>query len=58
MTASSIVMMIVTILLVWGGLVASIVALKVLPVPGDDEASRDETSPSTPLRSGSVPDNI
>lgn len=37
MNAAAVVMMLVTILLIWGGLVASVVLLKVLTVPGDDE---------------------
>lgn len=41
MSAPAIVMMLVTILLIWGGLVASVVLLKVLPVPGDDEDGAD-----------------
>ncbi len=38
MTPAAIIMMIVTILLVWGGLVASLVMLRLLPTPGEDEA--------------------
>ena len=37
MTTAAIIMMIVTILIIWGGLVASIIALRVLPVPEDAE---------------------
>ena len=37
MTPAAIIMMIVTILLVWGGLVASLVMLRLLPTPGEDE---------------------
>ena len=37
MTIPAIALMVVTILLVWGGLVASIVALHTLPVPGDPQ---------------------
>ena len=33
MTAPAIALMILTILLVWGGLVASVVMLQILPVP-------------------------
>ncbi|MCD4558214.1 methionine/alanine import family NSS transporter small subunit [Schaalia sp. lx-100] len=36
MTAPAIVMMVVTMLLVWGGLVASIVLLRVIPLPEED----------------------
>ena len=36
MTPAAIIMMIVTILLVWGGLVASLVMLRLLPTPGED----------------------
>jgi len=36
-TAPAIVLMILTILLVWGGLVASVVLLQVLSVPSDEE---------------------
>ena len=38
MTPAAIIMMIVTILLVWGGLVASLVMLRLLPTPGEGEA--------------------
>ena len=37
MSAIAIFMMVVTILLVWGGLVASVVMLRVLPEPDTDE---------------------
>ena len=37
MTAPAIALMILTILLVWGGLVASVVLLLVLSVPTDEE---------------------
>ena len=37
MNASAVFLMIITILLVWGGLVASIILLQVLPVPSDEE---------------------
>ena len=37
MTPAAIIMMIVTILLVWGGLVASMVMLRILPTPDGDE---------------------
>ena len=37
MTAPAIALMILTILLVWGGLVASVVLLQVLSVPSDAE---------------------
>ena len=37
MTAPAIALMILTILLVWGGLVASVVLLQVLSVPTDEE---------------------
>ena len=37
MTAPAIALMILTILLVWGGLVASVVLLQVLSVPNDEE---------------------
>ena len=37
MTAPAIALMILTILLVWGGLVASVVMLQILPVPTDEE---------------------
>ena len=37
MTAPAIALMILTILLVWGGLVASVVMLQLLPVPTDEE---------------------
>ena len=36
-TAPAIALMILTILLVWGGLVASVVMLQILPVPTDEE---------------------
>ena len=37
MTAPAIALMLLTILLVWGGLVASVVLLQVLSVPSDEE---------------------
>ena len=37
MTAPAIALMVLTILLVWGGLVASVVLLQVLSVPSDEE---------------------
>lgn len=37
MNPAAIIMMIVTILLVWGGLVASMVMLRILPTPDADE---------------------
>ena len=37
MNPAAIIMMIVTILLVWGGLVASVVMLRILPTPDADE---------------------
>ena len=37
MTAPAIALMILKILLVWGGLVASVVLLQVLSVPSDEE---------------------
>ena len=39
MTAPAIALMILTILLVWGGLVASVVMLQILPVPSDEETA-------------------
>ena len=62
MTAPAIFMMIVTILLVWGGLVASVVMLRILPVPEETPDGKRE-EPTTAigaehLRHGSIPDNI
>lgn len=37
MSAIAVFMMVLTVLLVWGGLVASVVMLKVLPEPTTDE---------------------
>lgn len=37
MNPAAIIMMIVTILLVWGGLVASMVMLRILPTPDGEE---------------------
>ncbi|WP_175954123.1 methionine/alanine import family NSS transporter small subunit [Schaalia sp. Marseille-Q2122] len=50
MTAPAIVMMVVTILLVWGGLVASVVALRGVNMPQHDEdhAPASEEGSSTP----------
>jgi len=45
MNPAAIIMMIVTILLVWGGLVASLVMLRLLPTPGEAEA--ETTAPIT-----------
>lgn len=36
MTPESIILMVLTIVVVWGGLVASIVALQLLPTPEND----------------------
>ncbi len=36
MSAAAVVMMIATILIVWGGLVASVIALRFLPTPADE----------------------
>lgn len=38
MSAIAVLVMVLTILLVWGGLVASVVLLQVLPVPPEDLA--------------------
>ncbi len=60
MTAIAVAMMIITILVVWGGLVASIVMLRILPVP-EETGGREEGSASVHarhLRHGPVPDNI
>ena len=48
MSAAAIVMMVVTILLVWGGLVASIVALRGGNAVLSDEAERGDTPASLP----------
>ena len=46
MSAAATVMFLVTILLVWGGLVASVVLLRVLPIPGDEaEAPAQSVDP-------------
>ena len=37
MSAPAIALMVLTILLVWGGLVASVVMLQILPVPAGEE---------------------
>ncbi|MDO4259861.1 MAG: MetS family NSS transporter small subunit [Actinomycetaceae bacterium] len=52
MSAIAVLMLTITILLVWGGLVASIVMLQILPVPGDAD------SPSELPEAEPVPDNI
>ncbi|MDC4232927.1 methionine/alanine import family NSS transporter small subunit [Actinomyces sp. B33] len=49
MSAMAIVMMTVTILLVWGGLVASVVLLRVLPVPSDEEPAADPGPDAPPV---------
>jgi len=41
MTASAIVMLVVTILLVWGGLVAAILSLRSRPTPPAEDVHRD-----------------
>ena len=51
MSAIAVLIMVVTILLVWGGLVASVVLLQVLPVPPDDAAEsigRHDGAPGDP----------
>ncbi|QWW20422.1 methionine/alanine import family NSS transporter small subunit [Schaalia sp. 19OD2882] len=61
MSAVAVFMMAITILLVWGGLVASIVALRVLPVPEaspEIDAEGLEHLAQEHPRHGSVPDNI
>ena len=47
MTPAAIIMMIVTILLVWGGLVASLVMLRLLPTPDADEEQETLASQKT-----------
>ena len=42
MSAIAVLIMVVTILLVWGGLVASVVLFQVLPVPPDDPAESSD----------------
>ena len=54
MSAAAIVMMVVTILLVWGGLVASIVALRG-GNSAQDEAERADTLPSAAEGEGLSP---
>lgn len=53
MSAAAIVMMVVTILLVWGGLVASIVALRGGNAALSDEAERGDTPASLPEQAAS-----
>ena len=48
MTAPAIALMILTILLVWGGLVASVVLLQVLSVPTDEETAVSYTHLTLP----------
>ena len=51
MTAPAIALMSLTILLVWGGLVASVVMLQILPVPTDEETeAAQRASRLTPYR--------
>lgn len=40
MNPAAIIMMLVTVLLVWGGLVGSIVMLRLLPTPSEDEVDQ------------------
>lgn len=47
MTAPAIVMMVVTILLVWGGLVASVVALRGVDTSHSDEEHAASDEPAT-----------
>lgn len=61
MTATAVFMMVITIILVWGGLVASIVALRLLPVPqgvieGEEDASAHRESEDS--EADKAPDNI
>lgn len=49
MTAPAIALMILTILLVWGGLVASVVLLQVLSVPSDEETKAAQEAIETQL---------
>lgn len=46
MSAAAITLMIVTLVLVWGGLAALVIALRVLPVPEDADRSDAESSTS------------
>lgn len=48
MSAIAVLIMVVTILLVWGGLVASVVLLQVLPVPSDDPAESSDRHDGAP----------
>lgn len=49
MTAAAITMMVVTMLIIWGGLIAAIVALKLLPVPnGKHEPDQPGEAPAPP----------
>mgnify|MGYP000860548240 CR=1 FL=1 len=58
MTAPAISLMILTILLVWGGLVASVVMLQILPVPSDEEtaAAQEAIDAQVALRQGKEAD--
>ncbi|QPK80562.1 methionine/alanine import family NSS transporter small subunit [Schaalia sp. ZJ405] len=47
MSAIAVFIMVLTILLVWGGLVASVVLLQVLPVPSDEETERAQAELSS-----------
>lgn len=49
MTPAALVLMVITILIIWGGLIASIVALRTLPspdpLPSPDNFDRDTEDP-------------
>lgn len=51
MTPAALVLMVITILIIWGGLIASIVALRTLPSPdpalSPDDFDGDSLDPST-----------
>lgn len=47
MSAAAIIMMIITMLIIWGGLIASIIALRVLPVPEESTETGGEAEPGS-----------
>ncbi|MFT0762022.1 methionine/alanine import family NSS transporter small subunit [Actinomyces sp. F1_1611] len=47
MSGAALIMMAVTLLIIWGGLVASVIALKVLPVPTDQPGENAEAAGET-----------
>ena len=51
MTGPAIILMVVAILVIWGGLVGSVIALQIMPPPYEQGAEVDDTSTQTVTKS-------